>query len=72
MLDKRTIWMLIGCVLPLLFIFLAPAMGLGENFGLLIFILAMFACHLFMPHGHGGHRHNQSTQKESNHESHQH
>ncbi|WP_143473676.1 hypothetical protein [Flavilitoribacter nigricans] len=75
--SKRIVWMLIGCVLPLLFIFLAPALGLGENVGLLFFILAMFACHLLMPHGHGGkHQHESpnylSAPKEDSHEKHSH
>lgn len=53
------IWMIIGCILPLLLIFFAPALGLGSGSSLFIFILFMFACHLLMPmHGHGGHRHN--------------
>ena len=65
-------WMLIVCTVPLLLIFLAPVLGLGDNLSLLLFIGAMFACHLFMPHEHGGHQHNHSPQKETNHEQHQH
>ncbi len=71
-------WMLIGCTVPLLLIFMGPALGLSSNYTLLIFILAMFACHLLMPHGghggHGGHNANEDTnssQTES-HERHQH
>lgn len=55
--NKHTIWMIIGCGLPLLLIFLAPALGINSNISLFIFIIAMFACHLMMPH-HGGHEHN--------------
>ncbi len=54
--------MVIGCSLPLLFIFLAPSIGFGSGSSLFIFIIFMFACHLFMPHGshgHGGHNHSQ-------------
>jgi hypothetical protein len=47
--------MIIGCLLPLL-VFFAPAVGLGSNTSLFIFILAMFACHLLMPMHHDGHR----------------
>ncbi|MFQ5445995.1 MAG: hypothetical protein ACE5FF_03610 [Saprospiraceae bacterium] len=73
--KKHLLWMLIGCTIPLLLIFIAPALGLGGNTGLLIFIAAMFACHLFMPHGHGGHRghdeHDHSPhQKEEHYERH--
>jgi len=56
--KKHIIWMIIGCGLPLLLIFFAPALGLGSGTSLFIFVLAMFACHLLMPmHGHGGHGH---------------
>lgn len=52
--SKRTILMLIGCVLPLLLIFLLPVYGIGDRgIVLFIFILLMFACHLLMPMGHG-------------------
>ena len=69
--------MIIGCTLPLLLIFFAPALGLGSNASLLIFIVAMFACHLLMPHGHGGHvghgQHDPSpNQKEERYERHSH
>ncbi len=69
--NKRLIWMLIGCILPLLLIFFAPALGLSSNVSLLIFIVAMFACHLFMPHGHGQHDHS-PNQKEERYERHSH
>jgi Flp pilus assembly protein TadB len=55
--------MIVGCGLPLLFIFFAPAMGLGSGISLLIFIVAMFACHLLMPMHHHG---NQSNIKQKN------
>jgi hypothetical protein len=54
---KHAICMVIGCTLPLLLIFLAPALGLGSNFSFLIFMVAMFACHLLMPMHHGEHNH---------------
>jgi positive regulator of sigma E activity len=63
--------MLVGCTVPLLLIFLAPALGLSENFSLLLFILAMFACHLFMPHGHRKHQQNHSSTKTTQNEQHQ-
>lgn len=54
---KDAIWMVIGCTLPLLLIFLAPALGLGSDISFLIFMIAMFACHLLMPMHHRGHNH---------------
>ena len=64
---KHTLMMLIGCLLPLLLIFIAPVLGISGNWSTLIFILGMFACHLFMPmHHHSG------NSKKSNHEQHSH
>lgn len=61
---KHAIWMVIGCVLPLLLIFLAPALGLGSNFSFFIFMLSMFACHLMMPMHHRRHNHEQHLDSE--------
>lgn len=75
--KKHIFWMVIGCTLPLLLIFIAPALGLGSGISLFIFIIAMYACHLLMPmHHHGGHEHTDSnespqyskTLKKENHE----
>lgn len=49
------IWMVIGCGLPLLLIFFAPALGITGYNGLFGFIILMFILHLFMPHGSHGH-----------------
>ncbi|OBX23356.1 MULTISPECIES: hypothetical protein [Bizionia] len=65
--NNHWIWMVIGCGLPLLFIFLAPSFGIGGGSSLFIFILFMFGIHLFMPHGshrHGGHNHSQHKQND--------
>lgn len=80
--DKHTLWMIIGCVLPILFIFLAPAFGLSSGISIFIFIAFMFACHLLMPmQGHGGYQHGNTdklehsghnSSKTKNHEQHQH
>ncbi len=47
--NKHTFWMIIGCGLPLLIIFFAPALGLGYGTSLFVFIILMFGCHLLMP-----------------------
>jgi len=65
-------WMIVACTVPLLLIFLAPAFGVGENSSLLLFIIAMFAIHLLIPHGHGRHNHNSSPSNKQNNEDHQH
>ena len=38
--------MITGCTVPLLLIFLLPLFGITGNYSFLIFIIAMFACHL--------------------------
>ncbi|MFY9151047.1 MAG: hypothetical protein WAO52_03465 [Prolixibacteraceae bacterium] len=80
--DKHTLWMIIGCVLPIILIFLAPAFGITSGTSIFIFVAFMFACHLLMPmHGHSGHQHGNTyhhdhsghnSSKTKNHEQHQH
>ncbi len=56
------LWMVIGCVLPLLLIFAFPAIGISNGTSFFIFILLMFGCQFLMMgrmgHGHG---HNKET-----------
>lgn len=47
--NRHAILMIIGCVLPLLLIFLAPLFGLDGRISILVFVVAMFLCHLLMP-----------------------
>lgn len=69
--KKHILWMIIGCTVPLLLIFFAPALGLSGNVSFFIFIVAMFACHLLMPmhHGRGQQKHSE-TSNTKNHEHH--
>ena len=55
--SKHTFWMIIGCTVPLLLIFLLPLFGITGNHSIFIFIVFMFACHLLMPMHHGGDKH---------------
>lgn len=66
--------MIIGCTVPLLLIFILPLFGITGNYTFLIFIVAMFACHLLMPMHHGAHEHDEHEEstKKDEHESHQH
>lgn len=50
--KNHTLWMLIGCALPVLLIFIFPLLGIKGNWPLFIFILLMFVCHLFMINWH--------------------
>lgn len=51
---NHTLRMLLGCLLPLLLIFLLPLFGLGEGVTLFVALVLMFACHLLMIGDHGG------------------
>ncbi|NNF64200.1 MAG: hypothetical protein HKN07_08050 [Acidimicrobiia bacterium] len=65
---SHTIKHLIGCLVPLLLIFLLPAFGVSDGVSLLVFIVLMFACHLFMLRGHGHeHDNDQADQGGHNH-----
>ena len=73
--GRHLFWMIIGCTVPLLLIFLLPLFGITGDYSFFIFIVAMFACHLLMPMHHGGYGHgrtNSSTTNPEDHESHQH
>ncbi len=55
--KNHWLWMIIGCGLPLLLIFLAPVLGIKGNTTLFTFIILMFAIHLLLPIKHGDHSH---------------
>jgi len=66
------IWMVLGCGLPLLLIFFAPALGITGYNGIFAFIILMFVFHLIMPHGshgHDGHKHDKHNQTSHDHRS---
>jgi uncharacterized membrane protein len=63
--KKRFPWMIVGCLVPLLFIFLAPVFGFGSGISLFIFILAIFGCHLLMPMHHHEDKNHQYAQPNS-------
>lgn len=51
---SHTLKMLAGCLLPLLLIFVLPLFGVDEGVSIWLFVILMFACHLFMVRGHHG------------------
>lgn len=57
--------MLLGCLLPLAFIFVLPLFGVGSGVTLLVFVGLMFMCHLMMMGGRG-HGHDQNQDKGAN------
>lgn len=60
---RHTIWRLIGCILPLLLIFLLPLFGVSGGVVLVVFIVLMFGCHLLMMRGHGHGATDEHTQR---------
>lgn len=51
--KNHNIWMILGCLLPLLLIFFAPAFGITNEISLFLFIIIMFGIHLIMLRNHG-------------------
>jgi hypothetical protein len=69
--KNHMLWMILGCGIPLLVIFLAPALGIGGNTSLFLFIILMFGFHLVMPMQHGGHKHSEDHNETDDTEHHQ-
>ena len=64
---NHTLRMLLGCVLPLVLLFLLPLFGLGEGVTLFVAVVLMFACHLLMIGGHShSHGRNHETNRQAN------
>jgi cell division protein FtsW (lipid II flippase) len=53
--NRHLFWMIIGCIVPLLLIFLAPSFGLDNSITFFLFIVVMFGAHLMMLRSHGNH-----------------
>ena len=51
---SHTLRMVIGCVLPLIFIFVLPVFGVDRGWALFIVIVFIFVCHLLMISEHDG------------------
>jgi len=51
--NNHMLWMILGCALPLLLIFLLPISGIKSDIIAFIAIALMFIAHLFMMSGHG-------------------
>jgi hypothetical protein len=64
---KDAILMILGCVVPLLLLFLMPALGLNDSLTLIIWFVLMCGTLVYMTRGHSqrgdenneqGHKHN--------------
>ncbi len=53
--------MLLGCLVPMLLIFVLPLFGVSEGITLTVFIVLMLGCHLLMIPGHDAAHHTQPT-----------
>ena len=42
----NALWMIVGCVLPFLALFLLPAVGLNDSLSIAAFFVLMMGCHL--------------------------
>ena len=62
--KNHNLWMVLGCVLPLLLIFLLPVFGASGGEILFLFVILCFGIHLLMIGHHGGH----SSDDENHHE----
>ncbi|QEG35801.1 hypothetical protein [Bythopirellula goksoeyrii] len=70
---NHTMRMLLGCIIPLLLLFLLPLFGLGEGVSLYVAIVLMFACHLFMvggDHRRNVHKNNHKSNQGDHHANH--
>jgi hypothetical protein len=70
--KNHHLWMIIGCVLPLLFIFFLPFFGAGSGELLFVFIVLCFGVHLLMMGHHRNHDggNHESPEGRSHHGSH--
>ncbi len=68
--KSHRLWMIIGCTLPLLLIFVLPILGISGRVGVFIFILVMFGCHLMAMRFHGGERAGSDNERGGHHGTH--
>jgi len=61
---KHIIIMVLGCAVPLLLLFFAPALGIKSNTSFFIFLVVMFGFHLLFPMHH--HDSNNKTKSNNN------
>ncbi len=49
---KHGILHILGCLIPIALFFILPAFGVSSGVTFTVFIVLMFACHIFMMGGH--------------------
>ena len=56
--DRKSLLMIAGCLAAIVLLFVLPALGVKGDFTVIIFLVAMLACHFLMMGDHGkGHEH---------------
>ncbi len=60
-------WMVIGCLFPLILIFIGPSLGIKGDFLLFVFVVLMFGCHFLMMRGHKDQHNGHDENKEEKH-----
>jgi len=65
--NRHLFWMVIGCLAPLIVIFLLPVIGIRGTWPLAIGLGAMFVIHLFMMRGHREEDDDQEDQERGTH-----
>jgi hypothetical protein len=68
--KNHGLWMIVGCVLPFMLIFILPVLGVSSNVAYFISILLMFGCHLGMMGGHRHGKHDKQSKGEGGEKSH--
>ena len=64
--KRHDFWMIIGCVLPLLLIFILPLVGITGGTSLFLLMVVVFGSHLLMMRGHGR-GHDERASREADH-----
>ena len=58
---------LLGCLIPIMLLFLLPVFGVSEGVTFFVFMVLMFVCHLSMMGGHGHHGDDDESEKGGSH-----
>ncbi|MDQ8198200.1 hypothetical protein QEH56_08590 [Pelagicoccus enzymogenes] len=55
---------ILGCLVPIALVFTLPALGVDSGVTFTVFLVLMFACHIFMMGGHSHGEHEQVREVE--------
>lgn len=66
--HKHHFWMIIGCILPILLIFLLPVFNINSKEIIFFILILMFVGHFFMMGNHHDGHSNKHNKEEKDHE----